>query len=887
MNEELKIIITAAVQDAVNETQKVNKELQNIKKNSTQSGKSFSDSMKTAAKGAAVAVAAITAVTTAMVSLGNKAQDVQKGFSKLQSSFENAGSSAKQATKYYKELFGIIGDHDRTIETAQSIARITTDTGAQGDYKNIMAGAISKYGDGYNTEALSENISETIAAAKVTGDLARVLVEAGISEDGFNAALAQTTDLEQREIMIRKTLNGVLGGAGEAYIAANQGTILYNESQARLNITLAEAAAYTQPFLTSINDLGSTLLTVLGPALETVALYLTAFIQLIASAIQWVGNFFGLFSSGAEESTADIEGYQQAYENYLEQLRSRFGSTNKETDKTINKLKELKKQTMGFDELNVVSSPTSIDTGAGAGGGGGVSMAPLPVPPNPKDYGLGGGGLDLSQYKKDLDEAKEKIKAISILVGLVAGTIGLWKLYNFITDLTDCIKYLPVINKMLKEENFDGFDDVKKALEDTKNDMEAFLTKVKGFAGVFLMIAGAILLVTGYSDAWVNGLDWGNFALILSGIGLIVGGIALKFGGIAAPIALIVGGIAALVIGIKDLVTNGYSMEAVLMVLAGALAVGIGLVWALNAALLANPITWIVVGIAALVAAFVILWNECEGFRNFWINLWEGVKAVFWAVIDWIVNAFNSVINFFKENWQLILEFLTNPFGAAFKLLYNNCDGFRAFIDEWVEKISAFFKELWNNIVNIFKGIGKWFSDVFNSAWQGIKKAFSNVVSFFKNIWNSITSIFTNVGTAIANAISGAVKTAINWILEKAIGIINGFLKAINFAIDVINAIPGVSISKLSLLSVPKLATGGIVTRDTLAHIGEGGKREAVLPLDQNTGWMDILADRISQRNSAPSKIVLMVDGKELGWASINGINDITNQTGNLQLQLV
>ena len=84
---------------------------------------------------------------------------------------------------------------------------------------------------------------------------------------------------------------------------------------------------------------------------------------------------------------------------------------------------------------------------------------------------------------------------------------------------------------------------------------------------------------------------------------------------------------------------------------------------------------------------------------------------------------------------------------------------------------------------------------------------------------------------------------------------------------------------------IPKLATGGIVNSATMALIGESGK-EAVLPLENNTGWMDMLADKIAARNSAPSKIVLQLDGKELGWANINSINNITAQTGSLQLVL-
>ena len=63
--------------------------------------------------------------------------------------------------------------------------------------------------------------------------------------------------------------------------------------------------------------------------------------------------------------------------------------------------------------------------------------------------------------------------------------------------------------------------------------------------------------------------------------------------------------------------------------------------------------------------------------------------------------------------------------------------------------------------------------------------------------------------------------------------------------------------------NIPYLATGGIVTGATLAHIGEAG-REAVLPLENNTEWMDVLADRM-QSNSRPINIVFNGDLAELG----------------------
>ena len=115
---------------------------------------------------------------------------------------------------------------------------------------------------------------------------------------------------------------------------------------------------------------------------------------------------------------------------------------------------------------------------------------------------------------------------------------------------------------------------------------------------------------------------------------------------------------------------------------------------------------------------------------------------------------------------------------------------------------------------------------------------------------------------------------------------INGFIRTLNRAIGIINKIPGVNLSSLSEISIPKLAKGGIATSSTIANIGESGK-EAILPLENNTGWMDTLADKIAARNGgANTQIILTLDGRELGKATVKAINDITKTTGNLPLVL-
>lgn len=204
------------------------------------------------------------------------------------------------------------------------------------------------------------------------------------------------------------------------------------------------------------------------------------------------------------------------------------------------------------------------------------------------------------------------------------------------------------------------------------------------------------------------------------------------------------------------------------------------------------------------------------------------------------------------------------------------------------DEIKAGAIKCWEGIKKAFSNAGKWFSDIFEKAWQGIKNAFSKVTGFFSGIWEKIKSIFSNVGSAIAGAITNTVKSAINGILSTAVKIINGFISAINIAIGIINAIPGVSIKKLSKLDVPKLAEGGVVDKATLAVIGERGK-EMVMPLENNLEYLDKLADMLATRMGGvgSSKVVLQVDKKVFGEVSIDSINAITKQRGALALNIV
>ena len=214
----------------------------------------------------------------------------------------------------------------------------------------------------------------------------------------------------------------------------------------------------------------------------------------------------------------------------------------------------------------------------------------------------------------------------------------------------------------------------------------------------------------------------------------------------------------------------------------------------------------------------------------------EGVATALKAVLMGLAGAFTILAG------ALVISNLINAVRKAFSLL--NLTMLANPIVLVIAGITALvvaFVTLWKK------------SEAFRNFWIGLwdkiksttKKALDGIVGFFSNVWTKIKSLFSKVGTVVGDAIKKTVSSAINKVLSTAVKLINGFISAINGAIEIINAIPGVKINKLKKLSVPKMATGGVVDKATLAMIGENGK-EAVVPLEKNLGWIKGVASNIA-----------------------------------------
>ena len=253
---------------------------------------------------------------------------------------------------------------------------------------------------------------------------------------------------------------------------------------------------------------------------------------------------------------------------------------------------------------------------------------------------------------------------------------------------------------------------------------------------------------------WLNSLDEGTKKVIVT-VALVAGALG--------PVLIVVGKVISAVGTIMTIVPK----------IAGVINTVKTAFMALNATMLANPIVLIVAAIVALIAIFVVLWNKCEGFRNFWKGLWEGIKNIVSTVVEALKGFFTGVIDFVKNNWQGLLLMLVNPFAGAFKLLYDNCEGFRNFINGILEKIKTALTNAWTAITTGIQTAWNAISSFFTTIWEGIKNIFSTVLEAIETAITTYINAYKTVITTVFNAIKtvvttvwNAIKTAIDTVLN-------------------------------------------------------------------------------------------------------------------------
>ncbi|RDU22212.1 phage tail tape measure protein [Anaerosacchariphilus polymeriproducens] len=314
----------------------------------------------------------------------------------------------------------------------------------------------------------------------------------------------------------------------------------------------------------------------------------------------------------------------------------------------------------------------------------------------------------------------------------------------------------------------------------------------------------------------------------------------------------------------------------------------------LNAAFLACPITWIVLAIGGLVAAFVVLWNQSEAFRAFWQGMFENIKQVLMAAWAQIKPALSEVGQAFFDLYQALKPILTIfgvTLGAVLMLAASVIMGFvKGAVDSMAPLIKAF-----GNVIRFVTNVGKAVVCLFTGDFKGAvtyaKAALGDAKNFFTNIFTAIKNQVSGFTSGFKQAFSSALGTvdqmtgkklsavfhsfqekfeSIKNVVKGAIEKIKGFfkfdlslpkIKLPHFSISFNTAgTLGKAAEFLGLPGVPKInvdwyAKGGILTRPTIFGYGNGSflgggeaGHEAVLPISNLERYVSNAVERTMEK---------------------------------------
>ena len=250
-----------------------------------------------------------------------------------------------------------------------------------------------------------------------------------------------------------------------------------------------------------------------------------------------------------------------------------------------------------------------------------------------------------------------------------------------------------------------------------------------------------------------------------------------------------------------------------------------------------------------------------------------------------VIRGFSNMMDGISQLWQGLIK--------TVKGVFEIIDGI---VSLDVEKIKQGFidffggqKDMWTGWSNIVGGIIEIIVSAIGQAWDTAKKwtydkFIKPVKDYFSGLFDTVKKKAIEIGEKAGEIIGGAFKAVVNKILSATERILNSPIRAINSLIGAVNKLPGVSLSRLSTFSLPRLDVGtNYVPEDQLAMIHKG---EAVIPKkfnsqeyfgnnDETNELLKELIDRVGEIEINPYTTI-----KDVGRASLNYINNKTRQLG-------
>lgn len=619
----------------------------------------------------------------------------------------------------------------------------------------------------------------------------------------------------------------------------------------------------------------------IAKAINSVIPYITAFIRLIVTGIGLIGNLFGK----TKKTTANVEKTASSMGN----LGSSAKSTAKDMDKTTESAKKLNKELKGlasFDSMNILKEDSDSSSGGGADTGGG---------------NIGGGSLgaiDLSAFDTSLDGAQsktdiifEKMKKSVLSFADYINGLGFDNIINHALSIKDSI--VSIFNDPRVQNSAKNW--VQAVIFDFKS-MFGAITQIGVNIGEFFVgsvdnylsansgrVAGFISNLFDFSSA-IKTTEGKLYNALGQLSKVFTSGTAKQIG--ADIIGMFANPFMSLTTVFNNFCADMFNLlvtpitdniELIKLTFEGVFEAIQPFFDTLSEAFtyIGDTIETVynqhfkpffdslTKGLSDTFKKFLDVFNQyvqpfikkvSEDFKKLWDTvlqpLWDSIAGfigdvvdlikVLWEnwikpLVDWIVQHIIPIIVPILEQIWNVASTIIGAIGNAIKTIIDILRGVIQFI---TGVFSGDWSKAWEGIKNIFKPIPEFFKNQFKNAWEGVKKVFSTGGKIFDGIKDGIVNAFTTI-------VNGIIK-GINKVVALPFKAINKILKKMH-NLEILGVHPFKWVHEFDIPEIPtlKLARGGVVDKPTYAQIGEAGK-EVVMPLENNTGWITELAERIN-----------------------------------------
>ena len=823
--DELQVLITANTNELRKEIGNANKSIAGLKKTASKGTAGVANAFKTLKKG--IIALGIGKIIKDSISAGMDAIESDSLFE------TSLGSNADAVRAWSDEVATALGLNAIAVrKNTGTIFNMTSSMGlAEKDALKMSKGISMLSEDMASFYNLSSEEAFNKLRAGITGEaeglkslgilvdentIKQVAYSEGIAENG--AELTQ-----QQKVMAR-------------YVAILKQT---GNAQGDLARTIDSPSNQLRMLKNNITQAGIALSNFFMPIVQTVLPWLNALATVATRALNSLASFFGLTKKGDSSSEA------------TEEVADNVGAIGAGLDDATKSAKKMKSALAGFDEMNVLSDNSGDADTADSAGATSVGI-----------------GFELSEYDAGLDNIKNStnkiVEEIEGFFSRIGKGISFDNLIKAFGELKDAVKSLGrkvwdglgwaidnILNPLAKWT-------IEDAVPSFINSLSTALTNIglldfTGLQEKLLLVRDAI---APFMDNVGAGLDWFLQSVLVPLAGWVIEDIVPAFLGILAE-----------AINFLNKVINDlkpifeWFWENVLSPIAewtgGVIcdvlnAIGDALKWITDNKIAMTVIESFAMAIGLVTAGF-LAYNIAMGVANVVTGVFSGIMAVLTSPITLVVAAITALIAIISlciEYWDEICAAAEWCWEGIKKVWNAVADWF----NEWiVQPIAGFFSGLWNGL----KDGALW-------AWEGIKSIFSGFADFFGSIfsgaWEAIKSVFT-IGGKIFDGIVDGIITAFKFVVNGIIDGINWVIglpfKGLNSILDKISSLSILGVKPFKWLTwrapvpeIPKLARGGIVDSPTYAMVGEAGK-EAVMPLERNTGWIDQLATKIGEKIGA------------------------------------